>query len=69
MNTKEDDSKDKLKGDDGAADSLNEAGSIGDEQCPAYRDKTDKKEWDGSASKAKGERLLPPKLREFLNGL
>lgn len=52
-----------------AADILNEAGSIGDEQCPAYVDKTDKREWDGASTKAKGDRIIPQRIREFLNGL
>lgn len=52
-----------------AADILNEAGSIGDEQCPANVDKTDKREWDGASTKAKGDRIIPQRIREFLNGL
>ena len=32
---------------------LEEAGSIGDEQNPAYVKKTDKQDWDQSASRAK----------------
>jgi hypothetical protein len=56
-------------GDDEVADMANEGGSIGDEQCPAYVEKTDKYEWDGAARKSKGDHILPKKVREFFNGL
>jgi hypothetical protein len=56
-------------GDDEVADMANEGGSIGDEQCPAYVEKTDKHEWDGAAKKAKTDHILPKKVREFFNGL
>ena len=51
------------------ADMDNEGGSIGDEQCPAYVDKTDKHEWDGAAQKAKADHIIPKKVREFFAGL
>lgn len=71
MNTNKTDpfKPEKLAPEDEAADLLNEGGSIGDEQCPAYVQKTDKREWGGASDKAKGEGLLPRKMREFLNGL
>ena len=45
-----------------------EAGDIGDEQLPAGESKTDKTEWNYSANRIK-QRILPDKVREFLNGL
>jgi hypothetical protein len=48
---------------------LDEAGSIGDEQCPAGIEKTDKAEWNYASTKVKKESILPEGLRKFLNGL
>ena len=45
-----------------------EAGDIGDEQCPAGVKKTDKAEWDYSSSK-RIDKKLPEKVKDFLNGL
>ncbi|HEY9676628.1 MAG TPA: hypothetical protein V6C76_01405 [Drouetiella sp.] len=45
-----------------------EAGDIGDEQCPAGVKKTDKVGWDYAASK-RIEQKLPEKIKDFLNGL
>lgn len=39
-------------------DPLDEAGNIGDEQNPAYIEKTDKQDWNQSASKAKKKSLI-----------
>jgi hypothetical protein len=46
-----------------------EAGDIGDEQLPAGGSKTDKREWNYAADKAKRDPILPERVREFLNGL
>jgi hypothetical protein len=48
---------------------IDEAGSIGEEQCPEdFETKTDKVGWSYAADKIK-ELKLPQGLREFLNGL
>lgn len=49
-------------------DEFTEAGDIGDEQLPAGEIKTDKHEWNYESNKVK-EIRLPPRLKEFLNGL
>ena len=67
--SEKDNFKPDLESDEEAADMLNEPGSIGDEQCPAYVDKTDKREWDGASNKVKGDRIIPQRIKEFLNGL
>jgi hypothetical protein len=55
---------------EGPADPNNEAGSIGDEQMPAGENiKTDKYRWTLSSDQVAKEDTLPPRLREFLNGL
>jgi hypothetical protein len=55
-------------GDGEVADMANEGGSIGDEQCPAYVEKTDKHEWDGAAQKAKPVHIIPKKSASSWTG-
>lgn len=51
-------------------DPLDEAGSIGEEQCPSgLETKTDKMEWTYAANKVKKSYILPEQLREFLAAL